>query len=204
MIRIAVFLTLILGILMSADLSGQTNDVVKPPAPAGKPGMAGDTFVITIHRGNTEMGTIEIVLWNDVAPKHCAFFAQRVAEGWYNGTAFHRVIPNFMIQGGDPNSKDKPRDTWGSGGFPEHVVAEFNQRKHERGVLSAARKQDPNSFSGQFFICVADAPWLDGSYSAFGKVTKGMDVVDAIVASPRDSRDNPLEKIVMTIVKKGK
>lgn len=206
MFRTVFFLTLAIGLVMSAELSGQTSDqlskqVAQPNAPKTE---AGDVYQIKVKKGNEDLGTIEFVLWPDVAPKHCAFFAQRVAEGWYNGSAFHRVIPNFMIQGGDPNSKDKPRESWGQGGFPEHVVAEFNARKHERGVLSAARTQDPNSFSGQFFICVADAPWLDGSYSAFGKVTKGLDVVDAIVALPRDARDNPLEKVTMTIVKMGK
>lgn len=197
---------MVLGMAMTTTVNGQVSDTPnkkqKPPMPTSNTAGVQDTFLITVQRGNVDMGTIEFVLWPDFAPKHAEFFVKRVAEGWYNGTAFHRVIPNFMIQGGDPNSKDKPRETWGTGGFPEHVVAEFNSRKHERGVLSAARTQDPNSFSGQFFICVADAPWLDGSYSAFGKVTKGMDVVDAIVALPRDARDNPLEKVSMTIVKK--
>lgn len=160
------------------------------------------TYLITVRQGNTELGVMELELWPDVAPKHCAFFEARVAEGYYNGTAFHRVIPNFMIQGGDPNSKDKPREAWGTGGYPEKVQAEFNDRKHTRGVVSAARTQDPNSFGGQFFVCVADASWLDKQYTAFGKVVSGMEVADAIVNSPRDGRDNPLEKIEMTITKK--
>lgn len=164
---------------------------------------AGETiYVIKVKQGNTELGTMELKLWPDVAPLHAAFFEARVKEGYYNGSAFHRVIPGFMIQGGDPNSKNQPRDTWGTGGYPEKVKAEFNNKKHSRGVLSAARTNDPNSFGGQFFICVADASFLDNKYTAFGEVIKGMEVADAIVNSPRDSRDNPLEKIEMTITVK--
>ena len=156
-------------------------------------------YVVTVTQGNTELGKIEIKLWPDVAPLHCAFVAERVKDGYYDGTAFHRVIPGFMIQGGDPNSKDQPRETWGSGGYPEKVVAEFSDHKHVRGTLSAARTSDPNSFGGQFFLCVADSPWLDNQYTAFGEVVSGMEVADAVVNSPRDSRDNPIEKIEMTI-----
>jgi peptidyl-prolyl cis-trans isomerase B (cyclophilin B) len=159
------------------------------------------TYTLTVTQGNKELGKIVIKLWPEIAPKHAAFFDARVAEGWYDGSAFHRVIPNFMIQGGDPNSKDQPRDTWGTGGYKEKVPAEFNDRKHVRGVLSAARTADPNSFSGQFFLCVADSPWLDNKYTAFGEVVSGMEVADLVVNSPRDAGDNPLEKITFTIVK---
>lgn len=162
--------------------------------------MNNTNFVITVTQGNTQMGVIELKLWPDVAPKHVAFFNARVAEGYYDGTAYHRVIPGFMIQGGDPNSKDKPRETWGQGGYPEKVNAEFSDTvSHVRGVMSAARTNDPNSFGGQFFICVGDASYLDGQYSAFGEVVSGMEVVDMIVNAPRDSADNPLEKIEMKI-----
>ena len=156
-------------------------------------------YIITVTQGNTELGTIEIKLWPDIAPLHCAFIAERVKDGYYDGCAFHRVIPGFMIQGGDPNSKDQPKETWGSGGYPEKVDAEFSDHKHVRGTLSAARTSDPNSFGGQFFLCVADSPWLDGQYTAFGEVVSGMEVADTIVNNPRDSRDNPIEKIEMTI-----
>lgn len=158
-------------------------------------------YTMTVMQGNKELGKIVIKLWPDVAPKHCEFFAARVSEGWYDGSAFHRVIPGFMIQGGDPNSKSGPRNTWGSGGFATKVVAEFSTKKHARGVLSAARTQDPNSFSGQFFICVADASFLDNQYTAFGEVLSGMEVADAVVNSPRDAGDNPLEKITFSIKK---
>lgn len=159
------------------------------------------TYIITVKQGNKELGKITIKLWPEIAPKHCAFWDARVAEGWYDGSAFHRVIPGFMIQGGDPNSKDQPREAWGTGGFKETVPAEFSSKKHTRGVLSAARTNDPNSFSGQFFLCVADSPWLDNQYTAFGEVVSGMEVADLVVNSPRDARDNPLEKITFTVVK---
>ncbi len=160
-------------------------------------------FVITVRQGSKVLGEIVLRLWPDVAPGHVAHFTARVAEGYYDNTAFHRVIPNFMIQGGDPNSKDQPRETWGTGGHPEKVKAEFSKKSHARGVLSAARTNDPNSYGGQFFICVGDASFLDGQYSAFGEVVSGMEVADAVVSSPRDSRDNPLEKISMTIKPKS-
>ncbi|MBU3742089.1 MAG: peptidylprolyl isomerase [Candidatus Kapabacteria bacterium] len=158
-----------------------------------------DEYIITVTQAGKELGKMTLRMWPDVAPLHCKFFADRVKEGYYNGTAFHRVIPGFVIQGGDPNSKDGPRETWGFGGYPQKVKAEFNSRKHVRGVLSAARTQDPNSFGGQFFICVAPTPSLDGAYTGFGEVISGMEVADMVVNSPRDGRDNPLTKISMTI-----
>ena len=162
---------LLMGVFATADVSAQTT-------PKDKKAM---TYIMTVTQGNKELGKIEIRLWPEIAPKHCAFFDARVAEGWYDGSAFHRVIPNFMIQGGDPNSKDQPRTSWGSGGHQEKVVAEFSPTKHVRGTLSAARTQDPNSFSGQFFLCVADSPWLDNQYTAFGEVVSGMEVADVVV-----------------------
>ena len=182
---------LLMGVFATADVSAQTT-------PKDKKAM---TYIMTVTQGNKELGKIEIRLWPEIAPKHCAFFDARVAEGWYDGSAFHRVIPKFMIQGGDPNSKDQPRTSWGSGGHQEKVVAEFSPTKHVRGTLSAARTQDPNSFSGQFFLCVADSPWLDNQYTAFGEVVSGMEVADVVVNNPRDAGDNPLEKITFSVVK---
>jgi len=159
-------------------------------------------YVITTFQKGSELGKIKIELFNDVAPKHVANFDSLVSIGFYDGTAFHRVIPGFMIQGGDPNSKDKPREMWGFGDPTQQTVpAEFSNLKHKRGIISAARKPDPNSATSQFFICVADAPHLDGQYSIFGQVIEGMDVVDKIVNMPRDSRDNPLDKVEMKIEK---
>lgn len=158
---------------------------------------------VKLKEANQELGDIEIELFLDVAPKHVRNFDSLVSVKFFDGCAFHRVIPGFMIQGGDPNSKDKPRNMWGFGDPSQtRVPAEFNNIKHERGVLSAARSNDPNSATSQFFIMVASAPHLDGQYTAYGKVVSGMEVVDRIVNLPRDSRDNPLDKAEMTIRKK--
>jgi peptidyl-prolyl cis-trans isomerase B (cyclophilin B) len=159
-------------------------------------------FEISVKQGDKDFGSIILELWPDVAPKHVANFEELVERKAYNGCAFHRVIPGFMIQGGDPNSIDKPRNTWGFGDpSQKNVPAEFSNENHARGILSAARSQDPNSASSQFFICVADASFLNGQYTVYGQTVKGMDVADKIVNSARDAGDNPLEKIEMTITK---
>jgi cyclophilin family peptidyl-prolyl cis-trans isomerase len=139
----------------------------------------------------TNYGVIKVGFFPDKAPKHVEAFKKLVTDGFYAGTKFHRVIPGFMIQGGDPNSKHDDRSRHGTGGPGYSLPAEFNDVKHERGVLSAARSSDPNSAGSQFFLMVANSPHLDRQYSAFGKVLEGMDVVDKIVALPRDGRDNP-------------
>lgn len=154
----------------------------------------------------TSYGNIILRFHADKAPKHVAQFQKLVEEGFYTGTKFHRVIPGFMIQGGDPNSKDDDRSNDGMGGYMKdgkevNVPAEFNDTKHIRGILSAARSNDPNSASSQFFIMVATNENLDGQYSAYGQVVAGMDVVDAIVNLPRDMGDNPLEDNPATIIK---
>jgi peptidyl-prolyl cis-trans isomerase B (cyclophilin B) len=160
-------------------------------------------YEITVTQSGKELGKIVIKLYADVAPKHTHNFDSLVAAKFYDGTAFHRVIPNFMIQGGDPNSRTGDKSTWGYGDPKQtRVPAEFSTTlSHKRGIISAARSNDPNSAASQFFICVADCTQLDGNYSIFGEVVSGMDVADKIVNSPRDSRDNPLEKIEMKIVK---
>lgn len=148
----------------------------------------------------TRHGDITVQLFPDLAPKHAESFRNLVKDGFYDGTCFHRVIPGFMIQGGDPNSKDaEARHAHGTGGPGYSVPAEFSDRKHLRGTLSAARSQDPNSAGSQFFLCVADSPWLDGQYSIFGEVVSGIEVADKIVAEPRDERDNPLERVEVTM-----
>lgn len=160
-------------------------------------------YVITVTHGGKPMGEIEIKLMPDVAPKHVANFDSLVSVKSFDGTAFHRVIPGFMIQGGDPNSKDKPKSTWGMGDPSQtRVPAEFSKLSHKRGIISAARSNDPNSASSQFFICVKDSPFLDGQYTVYGEVTKGMEIADAIVNVPRGANDNPNEKVEMTIHKK--
>src|SRR6185503_14192856 len=118
--------------------------------------------------------------------------------GFYNGTKFHRVMPGFMIQGGDPNTIKGDPGTWGTGGNEgKNVKAEFNSVSHKRGIVSMARAQSPDSASSQFFIVVADSTFLDNKYSVFGQVTKGMDVADKIVAAPRDPNDRPNQPTVI-------
>ncbi len=148
---------------------------------------------------HTKFGDIKIKFFPDVAPNHVNNFIELSKKGFYNGTSFHRVIPNFMIQGGDPNSKDKNRARHGTGGPGYTVKAEFSKKPHKRGVLSMARSADPDSAGSQFFICVADVSHLDGQYTVFGEVVEGMDAVDKIVSQPRDRRDNPNERIEMTV-----
>ena len=143
-------------------------------------------------------GKIELELNAEAAPKTVANFKKLVSEGFYDGLIFHRVIPGFMIQGGDPLGN-------GMGGAEKKIVGEFranghnNPIKHERGVISMARAYDPNSASSQFFIMHADAPHLDGQYAAFGRVVSGMEVVDEIASIPTDYSDRP--KISMRMKK---
>ena len=145
----------------------------------------------------TSKGNITIEFYPNVAPNHVENFKKLARNGFYDGTTFHRVIPGFMIQGGDPNSKSEDRNTHGTGGPGYTVNAEFNDTDHKRGIVSMARSSDPNSAGSQFFIVVRDSPHLNGQYTAFGKVTSGLDVVDEIVGVPRDSRDNPLKKVTI-------
>ncbi|MCM2256294.1 MAG: peptidylprolyl isomerase [Vicinamibacteria bacterium] len=149
----------------------------------------------------TKFGEIEIEFLTDKAPGHVKNFTDLAKKGSYDGTTFHRVIPGFMIQGGDPNTKDPkaPRSQHGTGGPGYTIKAEFNDTSHKRGVVSMARAQSPDSAGCQFFICVADSVFLDRQYTAFGKVTKGIEVADQIVAAPRDGRDNPNDRIDMKV-----
>ncbi len=147
----------------------------------------------------TKFGNIELRFFPDVAPNHVNNFIELAKKGFYDGTTFHRVIPGFMIQGGDPNSKSHDKSTHGMGGPGYQLKAEFNNKPHKRGVLSMARSANPDSAGSQFFICVADAPFLDKQYTVFGEVLSGMEVADKIVGQPRDRRDNPVERIEMKV-----
>ena len=148
----------------------------------------------------TKFGEMEIVLFQDLAPKHVESFLKLAKSGFFNGTIFHRIIPGFMIQGGDPLTKDPANHSkYGTGGPGYTVPAEFSKVVHEKGILSAARTADPNSAGSQFFIMVDKAPHLDGQYTVFGEVVKGVEIADKIVSQPRDLRDNPTERIEMTI-----
>jgi cyclophilin family peptidyl-prolyl cis-trans isomerase len=150
-----------------------------------------DTGIEELAILHTNLGDIVLRFHPHKAPNHVANFKKLVREGFYDGTKFHRVIPGFMIQGGDPNSKSDNRATHGSGGPGYQINAEFNDTKHVRGILSAARSQNPNSAGSQFFIMVDTARSLDNQYSAYGEVVEGIDVVDKIVNLTRDARDNP-------------
>ncbi|MCX6153955.1 MAG: peptidylprolyl isomerase [Candidatus Kapabacteria bacterium] len=159
-------------------------------------------YVIHVSQNGKLLGDIYLKLKPEVAPNHVKRFEELVEKKFYDGCAFHRVIPGFMIQGGDPNSKSGARNTWGMGdGAMPKVNSEFNKTPHKRGILSAARTNDPNSFTCQFFICVADAAFLDNQYTVFGEVTKGMDIADKVVSSKRDAQDNPFDKISMIVEK---
>jgi len=147
----------------------------------------------------TSHGTIEVEFFEDKASGHVKNFKDLANKEFYNGTTFHRVIPGFMVQGGDPNTKTDDRSSHGMGGPGYTIDAEFNDARHDRGVLSMARSQDPNSAGSQFFIVVKDSHFLDGQYTAFGKVTSGMDVADKIVDVARDARDNPTDRVEMKV-----
>ena len=177
-----------------------------------------DVAVIT-----TSYGDMVIEFYPDVAPMHVESFITLAKEGYFDGTTFHRVIPGFVIQGGDPNSKDGDRMNDGTGGRAGKyfgigrendpstwtIPAEFNDSLHIKGTLSMARSQNPNSGSSQFFICHAPTPQLNGKYTVFRQVLKGLDVIDAIVnvdrpnkANPSysgDDGDNPFEKVEMSV-----
>ena len=162
---------------------------------------------------STQFGDIVLEFFDDIAPKHVESFKLHAQNGYYNGTTFHRVIPGFMIQGGDPLTKSEDRSRHGTGGNAAKyfgigtesdesswdLPAEFSATPHARGILSMARSNNPDSGGSQFFICVAAARFLDNQYTVFGKVVSGMDVVDAIVSSPRDARDNPDDRIEMKV-----
>lgn len=157
-------------------------------------------YEIEVKVDGKSIGKIDVALWPDLAPKTVHNFDSLARAGAYDHTIFHRVIPGFMIQGGDPNTIDKPKNTWGMGDPSQtRVPAEFSDVPHKRGILSMARSQDINSASSQFFICVADADFLNGKYTVFGEVTSGMDVADEIVNMDRDDRDCPLKRVEMFV-----
>ena len=139
----------------------------------------------------TDFGSIKFTLLPDIAPETVRNFSKLTGSGFYNGTLFHRVIPGFMIQGGDPNTKSPDKSMWGQGGPGYNLKAEFNSRSHLRGIVSMARSTDPDSAGSQFFIVTSDSTFLDKQYTVFGEVTEGMEVADKIVNLPRDGNDCP-------------
>ncbi len=185
-------------------------------------GLAADTAPaenqsVNVHNARaiikTKFGDIEMKFLPDVAPKHVENFIKLAKSGFYNGTIFHRVIPGFMIQGGDPNTKDSlKKGAYGQGGPGHNVKGEFSDLPHKRGVVSMARAQDPDSAGSQFFIVVEESRFLDRKYTIFGEVVRGIGVADKIVGLPRvmcqagapspadkGPCDNPIERVEMTV-----
>jgi len=145
----------------------------------------------------TNHGKISFDLLPELAPETVRNFEKLTKDGFYDGTLFHRVIPGFMIQGGDPNTKTDNKGSWGMGGPGYNIKAEFSSRSHLRGIVSMARSQDPNSAGSQFFVVTSDSAFLDREYTVFGQVKEGMDIADKIVNVQRDGNDCPLEKVEM-------
>ena len=145
----------------------------------------------------TNFGKIVFKLFPELAPETVRNFEGLAKDGFYDGTLFHRVIPGFMIQGGDPNTKTDNKSSWGTGGPGYTIKAEFSSRSHLRGIVSMARAQDPNSAGSQFFIVTTNSTFLDRQYTVFGEVVEGMDVADKIVNLQRDGNDCPLQEAKM-------
>jgi cyclophilin family peptidyl-prolyl cis-trans isomerase len=189
-----------------------TIKTTKEPSKMATPDPNRPQYSITVTHGGRPLGSFTVEIYKDLAPKHAANFDSLVSVKFYDGTAFHRIIPGFMLQGGDPNSRPtsgKAKQFWGMGEPGQRTVpAEFSQTlHHEPGVLSAARTMDPNSATSQFFVCHGLAPHLDGQYSIFGRVVSGMEIVDQIARIPCEAGgdgavSSPLEKVEMTIAKK--
>ena len=162
---------------------------------------------------STNFGDMVVEFYPDIAPMHVDSFIALINEEYFNGTTFHRVIPGFMIQGGDPNSRNENRATHGTGGRAGKffglgneedpstwlIPQEFSDRPHVKGILSMARTNDPNSASSQFFVCHDNANFLDNNYTVFGKVIDGLDIIDQIANVAKDQNDNPLERVEMSI-----
>ncbi len=168
--------------------SDSTTAKTDAAAPASTSGAKNDEVAVI----KTSLGTMVVEFWPDVAPKTVENFKKLAKEGFYNGTCFHRVIKGFMIQGGDPLTKDASQEAmWGTGDPGYKIKAEFNDRSHVRGVISMARSQDPDSAGSQFFICHGSPTQLDHQYTAFGKLIKGDDVLDKIANTPTHPPDRP-------------
>ena len=154
----------------------------------------------------TTFGDIQIKFREDLAPNTVENFKTLARSGFYDGTIFHRIIPGFVIQGGDPNTITGTRDTWGKGGPSYSIDAEISNVKHVKNIVSMARSADINSAGSQFYIVLGDAPWLDGKYTIFGEVISGQDVVEKISALETNSQDQPtitqeatMEKVTITL-----
>lgn len=192
-------LTLLFGVALATAADTNNAAPAKPETKKeeAKPAAAKEVAVI-----KTSEGEMVLEFWPDVAPGHVENFKKLAKQGFYDGTCFHRVIKGFMIQGGDPNTKDESKkSSWGMGGPGYSIKAEFNDKAHVRGVLSMARSASPDSGGSQFFICHGDPRFLDKQYTAFGKLIKGDDVLEKIATTPTEPGDRPVKRVNVESIK---
>ncbi|MFN3410332.1 MAG: peptidylprolyl isomerase [Limisphaerales bacterium] len=173
-----------------------------PPKPETAATEAKPAEVKEVAVVKTTEGEMVLEFFPDVAPNHVENFKKLAKKGFYDGQCFHRVIKGFMIQGGDPNTKDEAKKAqWGQGGPGYTIKAEFNNKPHVRGTLSMARTPDPNSAGSQFFICHGDARFLDNQYTVFGRLIKGDDVLEKIATTPTEGPDRPIKRMGIESIK---
>ena len=185
-----------LGLFAVSASAEETNAPVAAPAAVNK-APAKEVAIV-----KTSEGTMVLEFFPDVAPGHVENFKKLANKGFYDGTCFHRVIKGFMIQGGDPNSKDDTKKaTWGGGGPGYTIKAEFNKKPHVRGTLSMARTPDPDSAGCQFFICHGAPSFLDGQYTVFGQLIKGDDVLEKIATTATEAADRPVKRVNIESIK---
>jgi peptidyl-prolyl cis-trans isomerase B (cyclophilin B) len=188
--------TLALLFGMALATAAETNNAAAPKKEETKPA-AKEVAVV-----KTSEGEMVLEFYPEVAPKHVENFKKLAKQGFYDGQCFHRVIRGFMIQGGDPNTKDdSKKGSWGQGGPGYTINAEFNSKPHVRGTLSMARTSDPNSAGSQFFICHGSPRQLDNQYTVFGKLIKGDDVLEKIATTPTEGSDRPVKRMTIESVK---
>ena len=195
-----IFLSCLAGIVLHAAVVRGEEPKLKP-----SPTMSTNTKEVAVIK--TSEGEMVAEFWTDVAPNTVENFKKLATSGFYDGTAFHRIVKGFMIQGGDPNTKDLAKESsYGTGGPGYKVKAEFNEKLHDKGVLSMARSGDPDSAGSQFFVVLGRAPHLDRQYTAFGKLIKGEDVLTKIgdtpvVAGNGGERSKPTKRVTVESIK---
>src|SRR5690349_4468212 len=188
----------ICALSLAVGLAAARADEPKTASKDSKPAAAANEVAVI----KTVEGDMVIEFWPDVAPKTVENFKTLAKKGFYDGTCFHRVIKGFMIQGGDPLTKDPEAESrWGTGGPGYQIKAEFNDHHHDRGVLSMARSNDPDSAGSQFFICHGNPRFLDHQYTAFGKLIKGDDVLEKIATTPTHPQDRPNKRMGIESIK---
>ena len=188
---------IVFAVGMVTALADEAKTNTQTKATMSTPTNINEVAVIT-----TTEGEMVIEFWPEVAPKTVENFKTLAKKGFYDGTCFHRVIKGFMIQGGDPLTKDPSKEAmWGTGGPGYSIKAEFNDRSHVRGVISMARSQDPDSAGSQFFICHGNPTFLDHQYTAFGKLIKGDDVLEKIATTPTHPQDRPDKRMGVISIK---